>query len=877
MENAQKNVPAPRMTASAAMPPTPVMEFPQSPLAHDNVSAAPQKRLRDDGDSDVPVAKKLKLETDMRHHSLANGISQLKGSSPILVSSPLKRRLEDNDADAPVAKKLRQDHNPTDSSAIDDLQISHISRFLQNFQSTSSSSSQASGRSSDQPPSSASSPVSGGSFHPQSYQPPSYVSGYTSPYASYLPAQVRSSFQPASSSPPNQAMEAASHPSTNYSPSIAGQNFTQMAYSSVDCNSTAAHQPVQPISDPAGKETCTLGGVIVTVITDPSQIGQDESDITLFGLNGHAQAWLKKKVTTSFDVNRTRTYAKWQETNYDLRIYSALQAKQHRDSVWERAGVYADTTLSTVRANDALNAERWYNAAIDLSQMRDKLASRGKAADKFVRMAENGQPFYTPEEITALYFKFMDVVADGTQHGFRVSTNPRHRVLTRKPGYVVNLTATDRLEQALQAIRNEKAIFGDLLGSEGGGNIIEFAYQPSAYADLKKEDRRTNTNRSLPKSQRTKQGDPDVFPWSATPAAQRPPCVYPAWSALPPARRITSAPQAHSFHQHTETSRRATTTTAPSPPPADLHLAHFTSHLDDFARLLADAVTSPACSQDSARSPAAAAFAGAPPEHTTGGWERQTRNVQAWAYRVCERLVEGAAHGFVRPAADGAQGQALLEVDRHAMSKLGQVFGRGDGEAVDVFERFGAVHAAVLCSKAIAAPFRDDVEAFVRIDDLVWEPLAFMETKLSHRKSNSRRKTVGGASEADMSASTAPAPAPVPDPAPTAPASAPTPAAPKKRRNRKRQEGPQPQPQSQPQQQPHAQMIQNDASKTNVNEHDDNVPPPTPQERARATPDYPDYYPPGYSTVPTTAPAVPTEASDSNNVGYFTKLLNEDD
>ncbi|KAL1642627.1 hypothetical protein SLS58_005398 [Diplodia intermedia] len=511
----------------------------------------------------------------------------------------------------------------------------------------------------------------------------------------------------------------------------------------------------QPVHNSAARRTCTIGGTNVSVITDPFQVNFHETGITFYGLNQKATAFLKQKLEVPFDENRQRTYAKFDDMGYHLRLTSAAHAQQHRDSVWERAATYPDPTYQTVRSNDVQNAGRWYDAAIDLSQMRDKLSSRGKGADKFVKTDDQGRTHYKHQEISSLYFKFMDIVADGTLNGFRASTNPRHRTIIRKSRYAVNLSAHDRLEAALQALRNEKAIIGDLLGPSGAGNLIEFVAHPTAYADLKKDDRRTNTNRGLPKAQRSKPGDPDVYPWSALTPNERALLMqpYPAWHTIlprdimfprdidahltahlpPPADdRVHTSASAQAYHAKLAHHRRTPAPTTPDP-----FLPHFRAHIDDFAHLLASAATSSACAQDSPRSTHLASFTAPPPAHTTGPWETQCRNVQAWAYRVCERLVEGALFGFPMPPQDG---QTPPESDRHPTSRLAAVFGGAD---VGLWERFGAVHAALMVSKAVAAPFVGCVEGFLRVEELVGEPLCFLETKLAHRKSNSKRRAGG--------------------------------------------------------------------------------------------------------------------------------------
>ncbi|KKY13166.1 hypothetical protein UCDDS831_g09254 [Diplodia seriata] len=523
---------------------------------------------------------------------------------------------------------------------------------------------------------------------------------------------------------------------------------------------TTLPQPALPQavhSSAAGRSTCTIGGASVNVITDPSQVNFNETGVTFYGLNQKATAFLKNKLAIPFDESRPRTYARYNDMGYHLRLPSAAHAQQHRDSAWERAATYPDPTYQTVRANDIQNAGRWYDAAIDLAQMRDKLSSRGKGADKFIKVDDQGRTHYKHQEISGLYFKFMDIVADGTLNGFRTSTNPRHRTIIRKSRYAVNLSAHDRLEAALQALRNEKAIIGDLLGPSGAGNLIEFVAHPTAYADLKKDDRRTNTNRGLPKAQRSKPGDPDVYPWSALPPNERARLMqpYPAWHTILP--RDPMFPRDIDYHLtahlpppaddrvYTTASAQAYFATlahyrrTPAPTTPDPFLAHFTTHIDGFARLLADAATSSACAQDSQRSTHLASFTAAPPAHTTGAWETQSRNVQAWAYRVCEKLVDGALNGFPMTPRDG---QTPPESDRHPTSKLAAVFG---GANVGLWERFGAVHAALLVSKAVAAPFVGCVEGFLRVEELLGEPLCFLETKLAHRKSNSKRRSGAGA------------------------------------------------------------------------------------------------------------------------------------
>ncbi|KAL1615788.1 hypothetical protein SLS54_008793 [Diplodia seriata] len=511
----------------------------------------------------------------------------------------------------------------------------------------------------------------------------------------------------------------------------------------------------QPVPNSSATGTCTIGGTNVNVVTDPSQVNFNETGIKFYGLNQKATAFLKNKLAVPFDENRPRTFARYNDMGYHLRLPSAAHAQQHRDSVWERAATYPDPTYQTVRANDVQNAGRWYDAAIDLTQMRDKLSSRGKGADKFTKMDDQGRTHYKHQEISGLYFKFMDIVADGTLNGFRASTNSRHRTIIRKSRYTVNLSAHDRLEAALQALRNEKAIIGDLLGPSGAGNLIEFVANPTAYADLKKDDRRTNTNRGLPKAQRSKPGDPDVYPWSALSPTERGMHMqpYPTWNTILPrdpmfpldidAHLTAHLPPPADDRVYTAASAQTYFATlshycrSPAPNTPDPFLPHFRTHIDAFARLLADAATSSACAQDSQRSTHLASFTAPPPAHTTGPWETQNRNVQAWAYRVCEKLIEGTVLGFPMPPRDG---QTPPESDRHPTSKLAAVFG---GANVGLWERFGAVHAALLMSKAVAAPFVGCVEGFLRMEELLGEPLCFLETKLAHRKSNSKRRAGG--------------------------------------------------------------------------------------------------------------------------------------
>lgn len=89
-------------------------------------------------------------------------------------------------------------------------------------------------------------------------------------------------------------------------------------------------------------------------------------------------------------------------------------------------------------------------------------------------------------------------------------------------------------------------------------------------------------------------------------------------------------------------------------------------------------------------------------------------------------------------------GQTSLESGRHTLCTLGQVFYGNRGLDVTLFQRFGAIQMAIVCSKTIASPFRGDVNAFLPLSELIWEPLAYLETKIQHQKSNNKRKTPGG-------------------------------------------------------------------------------------------------------------------------------------
>lgn len=481
-------------------------------------------------------------------------------------------------------------------------------------------------------------------------------------------------------------------------------------------------------------ELCTIGGQQVTVLTDLMQVPASLSQPGLIfcGLTPTARIFFESKVGVAFDATRAQKYYSYNRLLHHLQIPTRAHAQQYRAAVWGRAAAYHDKTLATVLANDAQNAERWYNAAIDLSQMRDNLGGKGKGASRFLHMAENGQPHYSHEELAGLYFRFMEVVTDGSQNGFRVSTNTRHQKQVQRRHYNQTMTAQDRLEDALQAIRNEKAIFSDLLGAEGDGNLVEFAHNPRAYADVKNDDRRANLNRGLPKDQRKRPDDPDSFPWSEQLVGQRRACVYPGWTDIPPAHRITSAAAAHAYFQ--STIRRSNITPDPT-------LAFFHAHLEVFARLLYDSVVSSRGMQDNATSNQAKAFTSAPPESNTGDFEREMCNIQAWCYLVCEMLVDGAANGFHMPQTDG---QTSVESGRHTLCTLSQVFYGERDWNVNVFQRFGAVQMALVCSKAIANPFRGEVEHFLRLRDLLWEPLGYLETKIQHRKSNDKRKAPSG-------------------------------------------------------------------------------------------------------------------------------------
>ncbi|KAF9635063.1 hypothetical protein BFW01_g5958 [Lasiodiplodia theobromae] len=513
--------------------------------------------------------------------------------------------------------------------------------------------------------------------------------------------------------------------SSSFSPA-----FPQHAVASISSNMATQHAnpPTVPLAQPF-----TIGGQQAAVMTDGIQglPAPVHPGLIFCGLNQNARSFFESRVSAPFDPTRQQKYPPYAHLSHEAHIPTALHAQQYRAAIWERSPVYHDPTLPTVRANDAYNAERWYTAAIDLTQMRDNLGGKGKGASRFIELADNGQPHYKPEELIGLYFKFMDVVNDGTQYGFRVSTNTRHQKLVRKRKNQM-MTAHDRLEAALQAIRHEKGIFGDLLGADGDGNLVEFAYDPRAYADVKNEDRRANLNRGVDKDQRKKPDAPDSFPWSEMAAEKRRACVYSAWSDVPAAERITTPAAAHAFFQ--STAQRST------PRGTDPTLDHFYRNLDYFARMLYDSVVSSCGMQDTPTSNQAKAFTSAAPEFKTGDYEREIRNVQAWCYRVCEMLAEGAAYGYLMPQTDG---QTPFESSRHPHCTVSQIFFGEQGRNVTVFQRFGAVQMALVCSKAIASPFRGEVEAFLRLRDLIWEPLAYLETKVQHRKSNVKRKAPG--------------------------------------------------------------------------------------------------------------------------------------
>ncbi|KAB2574644.1 hypothetical protein DBV05_g6701 [Lasiodiplodia theobromae] len=516
--------------------------------------------------------------------------------------------------------------------------------------------------------------------------------------------------------------------SSSSSPAVASQDVASNAIPQQANTSTVPHW-----------ELCTIGGQQVTVLTDLTQVPASlfQPGLIFCGLTQTARLFFESKVAVAFDATRGQKYYSYNRLPHELRIPTRADAQQHRATVWERAAAYPDHTLATVRANDAQNAECWYNAAIDLSQMRDNLGGKGKGASRFLNLAENGQPHYSHEELTMLYFRFMDIVDDGSQNGFRVSTNTRHWKQVQRKDYNQTMTAQERLEDALQAIRNEKAIFSDLLGAEGLGNLVEFAHNPRAYADVKNEDRRANLNRGLAKDERKGPDAPDSFPWSEKPAGQRRACVYPGWTDIPPTHRITSAAAANAYIQ--STIRRYYI-------PNDPTVAFFWAHLDDFAHLLYDSVVSTRGMQDNANGNQAKAFISAPPEYDTGLFERETRNIQAWCYLLCERLVEDAVYGYLMPQTDG---QTPVESGRHTQCNLGQVFYGNRDLDVTLFQRFGAIQMALVCSKTIANPFRGDVSAFLRLSDLIWQPLAYLETKIQHRKSNNKRKTPAGPRNGD--------------------------------------------------------------------------------------------------------------------------------
>lgn len=295
-----------------------------------------------------------------------------------------------------------------------------------------------------------------------------------------------------------------------------------------------------------------------------------------------------------------------------------------------------------------------------------------------------------------------------------------------------------------------KSIIVDLLGPYAKDNILDFVYCPLAYLAIKRGDHKVNESRKLTqaakqqlhaslktmsKEERDAAQSTYPRPWSALPAASRPPCLYPSWSDLAASHKITHPHAASAYFSALDVR---------DPPPA----ATPDPQLDDviqikhiLGRWLYNCLASVHSAQDNATSHAFRDFVGtldradAP---ALARWSAQIKNMQAWAYLLADRHVDDASLGRLVPRTDGAAEPELRRSGKKVLL-ANVMYGRADA-FVNVFERVGATGVVLMREKSLAQAFLGNREADIRMADLVYEPFAFMATRAAHRRSNAARK-----------------------------------------------------------------------------------------------------------------------------------------